>query len=80
MITRSQEEKLERVRSLIKKYAVHLETVAKLVESGIQFLEEPEMAVFLQVTHRRSEKLGKRRILLVLVNFAVDLYSDHLCR
>ncbi|XP_026544643.1 tripartite motif-containing protein 55 [Notechis scutatus] len=48
IITRSQEEKLEHVRSLIKKYADHLETVSKLVESGIQFMEEPEMAVFLQ--------------------------------
>uniref|UniRef100_A0A4X2LP91 RING-type E3 ubiquitin transferase n=1 Tax=Vombatus ursinus TaxID=29139 RepID=A0A4X2LP91_VOMUR len=49
IITRSQEEKLEHVRALIKKYADHLETVSKLVESGIQFMDEPEMAVFLQV-------------------------------
>ncbi|XP_050796927.1 tripartite motif-containing protein 55 isoform X3 [Gopherus flavomarginatus] len=48
IITRNQEEKLEHVRSLMKKYADHLETVSKLVESGIQFMEEPEMAVFLQ--------------------------------
>ncbi|XP_028942162.1 tripartite motif-containing protein 55 isoform X1 [Antrostomus carolinensis] len=48
IITRTQEEKLEHVRSLMKKYADHLEAVSKLVESGIQFMEEPEMAVFLQ--------------------------------
>lgn len=48
-ITRNQEEKLEHVRSLMKKQADHLEAVSKLVESGIQFMEEPEMAVFLQV-------------------------------
>ncbi|KAH0617667.1 hypothetical protein JD844_016130 [Phrynosoma platyrhinos] len=48
VITRTQEEKLEHVRSLMKKYADHLEMVSKLVETGIQFMEEPEMAVFLQ--------------------------------
>lgn len=42
--------KLEHVRALIKKYSDHLENVSKLVESGIQFMDEPEMAVFLQVS------------------------------
>ena len=50
VITRTQEEKLEHVRALIKKYSDHLENVSKLVESGIQFMDEPEMAVFLQVS------------------------------
>ncbi|XP_062935989.1 tripartite motif-containing protein 55 isoform X4 [Cynocephalus volans] len=58
-ITRTQEEKLERVRALIKKYSDHLENVSKLVESGIQFMDEPEMAVFLQnaktLLHKISE-------------------------
>lgn len=49
-ITRTQGEKLEHVRALIKKYSDHLENVSKLVESGIQFMDEPEMAVFLQVS------------------------------
>nr|XP_034982159.1 tripartite motif-containing protein 55 isoform X3 [Zootoca vivipara] len=57
IITRSQEEKLEHVRSLIKKYADHLETVSKLVESGIQFMEEPEMAVFLQNSKALLQKI-----------------------
>ncbi|XP_040288337.1 tripartite motif-containing protein 55 isoform X1 [Bufo bufo] len=48
VITRNQEEKLEYVKSLMKKYADHMEIVAKLVESGIQFMDEPEMAMFLQ--------------------------------
>ncbi|XP_004697597.1 tripartite motif-containing protein 55 isoform X1 [Echinops telfairi] len=48
VITRTQEEKLEHVRALIKKYSDHLENVSKLVESGIQVMDEPEMAVFLQ--------------------------------
>ncbi|KAG8570736.1 hypothetical protein GDO81_011392 [Engystomops pustulosus] len=48
IITRDQEEKLQYVKALMKKYADHMEMVSKLVESGIQFMEEPEMAVFLQ--------------------------------
>ncbi|XP_020667665.3 tripartite motif-containing protein 55 isoform X2 [Pogona vitticeps] len=59
MITRNQEEKLERVRSLIKKYADHLEAVSKLVESGIQFMEEPEMAVFLQNAKALLQKISE---------------------
>ncbi|XP_060099679.1 tripartite motif-containing protein 55 isoform X2 [Heteronotia binoei] len=57
IITRSQEEKLEHVRSLIKKHADHLEAVSKLVESGIQFMEEPEMAVFLQNAKALLQKI-----------------------
>ncbi|XP_067148438.1 tripartite motif-containing protein 55 [Apteryx mantelli] len=57
IITRTQEEKLERVRSLMKKYADHLEAVSKLVESGIQFMEEPEMAVFLQNAKTLLQKI-----------------------
>ncbi|KAL8182064.1 UNVERIFIED_CONTAM: Tripartite motif-containing protein 55 [Gekko kuhli] len=57
IITRSQEKKLEHVRSLIKKYADHLEAVSKLVESGIQFMEEPEMAVFLQNAKALLQKI-----------------------
>ncbi|CAM4519417.1 unnamed protein product [Caretta caretta] len=57
IITRNQEEKLEHVRSLMKKYADHLETVSKLVESGIQFMEEPEMAVFLQNVKALLQKI-----------------------
>ncbi|KAM8811467.1 tripartite motif-containing protein 55 [Eudromia elegans] len=57
VITRTQEEKLEHVRSLMKKYADHLEAVSKLVESGIQFMEEPEMAVFLQNAKTLLQKI-----------------------
>ncbi|XP_069477227.1 tripartite motif-containing protein 55 isoform X2 [Ambystoma mexicanum] len=57
MITREQEEKLEHVRSLIKKHGDHLETVSKLVESGIQFMEEPEMALFLQNAKALLQKI-----------------------
>nr|XP_021148665.1 tripartite motif-containing protein 55 isoform X3 [Columba livia] len=57
IITRTQEEKLEHVRSLMKKYADHLESVSKLVESGIQFMEEPEMAVFLQNAKTLLQKI-----------------------
>ncbi|XP_008490420.1 tripartite motif-containing protein 55 isoform X1 [Calypte anna] len=57
IITRTQEEKLEHVRSLMKKYGDHLEAVSKLVESGIQFMEEPEMAVFLQNAKTLLQKI-----------------------
>lgn len=58
-ITRTQEEKLERVRALIKKYSSHLENVSKLVESGIQFMDEPEMAVFLQNAKTLLQKISE---------------------
>ncbi|XP_068093551.1 tripartite motif-containing protein 55 isoform X2 [Hyperolius riggenbachi] len=57
VITRDQEEKLEHVKTLMKKYADHTETVSKLVESGIQFMDEPEMAVFLQNSKTLLQKI-----------------------
>ncbi|XP_075684419.1 tripartite motif-containing protein 55 isoform X2 [Rhinoderma darwinii] len=57
IITRDQEEKLEYVKSLMKKYADHTEIVSKLVESGIQFMEEPEMAMFLQNSKGLLQKI-----------------------
>nr|XP_033789686.1 tripartite motif-containing protein 55 isoform X2 [Geotrypetes seraphini] len=57
VITRNQEEKLEHVRLLMKKYGDHSEAISKLVESGIQFMEEPEMAVFLQNAKDLSQKI-----------------------
>ncbi|XP_058524667.1 tripartite motif-containing protein 55 isoform X2 [Ochotona princeps] len=59
VITRTQEEKLEYVRTLIKKYSDHLENVSKLVESGIQFMDEPEMAVFLQNAKTLLQKISE---------------------
>lgn len=49
-VTAEQEEKLNYIRRLKRKYEDHVETVTKIVESGIQMMEEPEMAVFLQVS------------------------------
>nr|DBA24242.1 TPA: hypothetical protein GDO54_011929 [Pyxicephalus adspersus] len=57
VITRDQEEKLEYVRSLMKKYGDHMETVSKLVETGIQFMDEPEMAAFLQNSKTLLQKI-----------------------
>ena len=62
-INAEQEEKLDYIRGLRRRHSEHLETSAKLLETAIQTLDEPEMALFLQVkTHslpRRSGKLGK---------------------
>uniref|UniRef100_A0A3Q2U1D3 RING-type E3 ubiquitin transferase n=1 Tax=Fundulus heteroclitus TaxID=8078 RepID=A0A3Q2U1D3_FUNHE len=49
-INSEQEEKLDYIRSLNRKYSEHLEGTAKMVETAIQTLDEPELAVFLQVT------------------------------
>lgn len=48
-VNAEQEEKLNYLRRLTRKYGDHLETMTKIMETGIQTLEEPEMAVFLQV-------------------------------
>nr|XP_055233608.1 tripartite motif-containing protein 54 isoform X2 [Gorilla gorilla gorilla] len=47
-LAREQEEKLQRVRGLIRQYGDHLEASSKLVESAIQSMEEPQMALYLQ--------------------------------
>lgn len=49
-VTAMQEEKLNYIRGLKRKYEDHLESATKIVELGIQTMEEPEMAVFLQVS------------------------------
>lgn len=49
-VSAEQEEKLNYIQGLKQKYTDHLETMAKVVETGIQTMEEPEMAVFLQVS------------------------------
>lgn len=49
-LAREQEEKLQRVRGLIRQYGDHLEASSKLVESAIQSMEEPQMALYLQVS------------------------------
>uniref|UniRef100_A0A8C5H487 Tripartite motif-containing protein 54 n=1 Tax=Gouania willdenowi TaxID=441366 RepID=A0A8C5H487_GOUWI len=48
-INSEQEEKLDYIRSLTKRYSEHLESTAKLLETAIQTMDESEMAVFLQV-------------------------------
>uniref|UniRef100_A0A8D3DRZ2 Tripartite motif-containing protein 54 n=1 Tax=Scophthalmus maximus TaxID=52904 RepID=A0A8D3DRZ2_SCOMX len=49
-ISTEQEEKLDYVRGLRRKYSEHVENAAKLLETAIQTLDESEMALFLQVT------------------------------
>ncbi|XP_011484529.3 E3 ubiquitin-protein ligase TRIM63 [Oryzias latipes] len=47
-INAEQEEKLDYIRGLRRKYSEHLEGTAKLLETAIQTMDESEMAVFLQ--------------------------------
>ena len=48
-ITSEQEEKLDYIRSLQRKYTEHLDNMAKVLETGINIMDESEMAIFLQV-------------------------------
>ena len=48
-VTVEQEEKVNYIRGLTRKYGDRLEENCKIVEMGIQTMEEPEMALFLQV-------------------------------
>ncbi|RVE61307.1 hypothetical protein OJAV_G00169320 [Oryzias javanicus] len=56
-INAEQEEKLDYIRGLRKKYSEHLEGTAKLLETAIQTMDESEMAVFLQMTKPLLQKL-----------------------
>ncbi|XP_077814469.1 tripartite motif-containing protein 54 isoform X1 [Macaca mulatta] len=57
-LAREQEEKLQRVRGLIRQYGDHLEASSKLVESAIQSMEEPQMALYLQQAKELINKVG----------------------
>ncbi|XP_059808705.1 tripartite motif-containing protein 55a isoform X1 [Hypanus sabinus] len=59
IITVEQEEKTQHVRSLMRKYGEHLETVSKVIETGLQCMEEPEIAVFLQNTKPLIKKISE---------------------
>lgn len=48
-INAEQEEKLDYIRGLRRKYTEHLDGTAKLLETAIQTMDESEMALFLQV-------------------------------
>ncbi|KAH1173813.1 tripartite motif-containing protein 54 isoform X1 [Mauremys mutica] len=56
-ISREQEERVSHVRSLIRQYGEHLELSAKLVESAIQAMEEPQMAAYLQQSKELLQKI-----------------------
>ncbi|XP_033916721.1 tripartite motif-containing protein 54 [Melopsittacus undulatus] len=56
-IAREQEAKVQLVRGLIRQYGDHLEASSKLVESAIQAMEEPQMAVYLQHSKELLKKI-----------------------
>nr|XP_021491080.1 tripartite motif-containing protein 54 [Meriones unguiculatus] len=57
-LAQEQEEKLQRVRGLIRQYGDHLEASSKLVETAIQSMEEPQMALYLQQAKELINKVG----------------------
>ena len=52
LISKEQDHKLERARSLIRRYGEELEATVALVASGIRSMEEPHMSAFIQVCCR----------------------------
>nr|XP_040028201.1 E3 ubiquitin-protein ligase TRIM63-like [Gasterosteus aculeatus aculeatus] len=56
-ISSEQEEKLDYLRGLRRRYSEHLESTAKLLETAIQAMDESEMAVFLQTTKPLLHKI-----------------------
>ncbi|XP_051984805.1 tripartite motif-containing protein 55a isoform X2 [Xyrauchen texanus] len=61
-ITAEQQEKLNYINGLQCKYKEHLDNTAKLVETGIQTMEESEMATFLQNAKPLLQKIAEGRI------------------
>ncbi|XP_042254944.1 tripartite motif-containing protein 55b isoform X1 [Thunnus maccoyii] len=58
-VTAEQEEKVNYIRGLTRKYGDHLEESCKIVEMGIQTMEEQEMAVFLVNTKDVLKKIAE---------------------
>uniref|UniRef100_A0A4W4FA02 Tripartite motif-containing protein 54 n=1 Tax=Electrophorus electricus TaxID=8005 RepID=A0A4W4FA02_ELEEL len=58
-VTAEKEEKFGYIRGLKRKYEDHLECMTKIVESGIQTMQEPEMAVFLIGEASNTSQLEK---------------------
>nr|XP_020480898.1 E3 ubiquitin-protein ligase TRIM63-like [Monopterus albus] len=56
-VNSEQEEKLDYIRSLRRKYSEHLDNTAKVLETAIQTMDEPEMAVFLQTAKPLLQKI-----------------------
>ncbi|KAF7652516.1 hypothetical protein LDENG_00095750 [Lucifuga dentata] len=56
-INAEQEEKLDYIRYLRRKYTDHLDSTAKLLETAIQTMDESEMAVFLQTAKPLLQKI-----------------------
>lgn len=67
-INGEQEEKLDYIRGLNRKYSEHLDGSAKLLETAIQNLDECEMSVFLQVILNASLTLTEQVVHIHVVN------------
>ncbi|XP_030627589.1 tripartite motif-containing protein 54 [Chanos chanos] len=61
-ISCEQDQKLRHVRSLIRHHGDHLELSVKLVETAIQSMEEPQMAVFLQSVKEVLKKIADTKV------------------
>uniref|UniRef100_A0A7N6FIZ0 Tripartite motif-containing protein 54 n=1 Tax=Anabas testudineus TaxID=64144 RepID=A0A7N6FIZ0_ANATE len=61
-INSEQEEKLDYIRGLRRKYSDHLDNTAKLLETAIQTMDESEMALFLIVDGTNTSHLDKLQL------------------
>ncbi|XP_068426184.1 tripartite motif-containing protein 54-like [Clinocottus analis] len=59
-ISGEQQEKLDYLRGLRRKYSEHLESSGELLETAMQSMDEAEMAVFLQTTRPLLQKIRQR--------------------
>eukprot|EP00062_Callorhinchus_milii_P002724 gi/632939270/ref/XP_007909402.1/ PREDICTED: tripartite motif-containing protein 55-like [Callorhinchus milii] len=58
-ITGEQDEKTSYCKSLMRTYGEHVHAMSKLVETALQSMEEPQMAVFLQNAKSMTTKLSE---------------------
>ncbi|TRZ02330.1 hypothetical protein DNTS_009723 [Danionella cerebrum] len=58
-VNAEQEEKLNYIQGLTTKYGDHLKSMTNIMETGIQTLEEPEMALFVQNAKPLLQKISE---------------------
>ncbi|XP_067410645.1 tripartite motif-containing protein 54-like [Emydura macquarii macquarii] len=58
-ITYEQEEKIQHLKSLTRAYSEHSESSSKLVDTALQSMEEPQMAVFVQNAKVLIQKISE---------------------
>lgn len=87
LIAKQQDEKLKRVRSLIRRHGDDLEVAVTLVETAIRSMEEPHMALFIQVCDSVKSFSDTKTNTMIYLNkvslhtsmFITSMSPDHFC-